>query len=154
NIHAAGDDVAHDKMIDISDATIKSAIGERQVGSLPILTSTLGRNTLGVLPYTVPGVTPTVPFGSGQSDTNLRGNQMSINGSRPSSISFNLDGGDNNDHALNQASAPLPNPDALQQFTIVTTSYQADLGRSSGGVINALIKSGSNDLRGNARYFF
>jgi hypothetical protein len=153
NVHSAGDDAEPAGKIDISSATLKSAIGERQVGSLPILTSSLGRNTLGVLPYTVPGVSPTVPFGSGQSDTNLRGNQMSINGSRPSSVSFNLDGGDNNDYALNQASAPLPNPDALQQFTIVTNSYQADLGRSSGGVINALIKSGTNNLRGNARYF-
>src|SRR5262249_16384600 len=89
NIRAPGNDVTPGNKTDTSNATIKSAIGEHQVGSLPILTSTLGRNTLGVLPYTVPGVAPTVPFGSGQSDTNLRGNQMTINGSRPTSISFN-----------------------------------------------------------------
>src|SRR5262249_52941541 len=153
NVRATGDEVGLGNKIDTGTATLRSVIGERQVSSLPILTSNLGRNTLGVLPYTVPGVLPTVAFGSGQSDTNLRGNQMSINGSRPTSISFNLDGGDNNDYEHNQAAAPLPNPDALQQFTIVTNSYQADLGRSSGGVINALVKSGTNSLRGNARYF-
>jgi outer membrane receptor protein involved in Fe transport len=77
---------------------------------------------------------------------------MSINGSRSSSISFNLDGGDNNDQELNHAASPLPSPDALQEFTVITSNYQADLGRSSGGILNAVVRSGTSKLRGNLRY--
>src|SRR4030095_13285617 len=110
-------------------------------------------NALGVLPFLVPGVSPTTTSGSARSDANRLGSQMSINGSRPSSISFNLEGGDNNDHGLNQAASPLPNPDVLQEFSVITSNYQADLGRSSGGVINAVIKSGTNKYRGNIRHY-
>ena len=138
--------------IDITNATLKYSITNRQVTSLPVFTSDLGRNTLGVLPFLVPGVIPTTTFGSARSDANRLGNQMSINGSRPSSISFNLEGGDNNNDELNQAASPLPNPDALQEITVVTSNYQADLGRSAGGILNAVIKSGTNKLRGNLRY--
>ncbi len=78
---------------------------------------------------------------------------MSINGGRPTSVSFYLEDGDNNDEGLDQAASPLPNPDALRELAIITNNYQADLGRSSGGVLNAVIKSGTNRYSGNLRYF-
>src|ERR1700730_1516602 len=152
DVQAANAIGASDNRIDITNATVKYSITNRQVISLPVFTSDLGRNALGVFPFLVPGVSPTTTLGSARSDANRLGNQMSINGSRPSSISFNLDGGDNNDHELNQAASPLPSPDALQEFTVVTSNYQADLGRSSGGILNALVKSGTSKLRGNLRY--
>jgi len=152
DVQAANSIGASDNRIDITNATVKYSITNRQVISLPVFTSDLGRNTLGVFPFLVPGVSPTTTLGSAKSDANRLGNQMSINGSRPSSISFNLDGGDNNDHELNQAASPLPSPDALQEFTVVTSNYQADLGRSSGGILNAVVRSGTTKLRGNLRY--
>jgi hypothetical protein len=152
DVQAANSIGASDNRIDTTNATLKYSITNRQVISLPVFTSDLGRNALGVFPFLVPGVSPTTTLGSARSDANRLGNQMSINGSRPSSISFNLDGGDNNDHELNQAASPLPSPDALQEFTVVTSNYQADLGRSSGGILNALVKSGTSKLRGNLRY--
>lgn len=144
---------AFENRIDISNATVKHTVTNEQVISLPVLTSTLGRNTLGVLPFLLPGVTPVAPLGSAQADTNRFGHQMSINGSRTSSISFNFEGGDNNDHGLSGSSAPFPNPDVLQEFTILTSSYQADLGRSSGGIVNAVAKSGTTEYHGNGRFF-
>jgi hypothetical protein len=153
DVAAEGQVAGSRNQIDITNATAKYSVTNEQVISLPVLTTTLGRNTLGVLPFLVPGVSPATPFGSAQSEANRRGNQMSINGSRPSSISFNFEGGDDNDHELNQAAAPLPNPDVLQEFTVITSSYQADLGRSSGGIINAVAKSGTSRLGGNLRYF-
>src|SRR5262249_9473270 len=77
---------------------------------------------------------------------------ISVGGSRSSSVSFNIEGGDDNDDEYNQALAALPNPDALQEFTFITSNYQADLGRSAGGVINAAGKSGTAHLRWNGRY--
>jgi hypothetical protein len=144
--------IAPGDRIDITNATTKYTISNQQVGSLPIFTSDLGRNALSVLPFLIPGVSPTTVFGSGRSDTNRFGQQMSINGGRATSISFYLEGGDNNDEGLGQASSPLPNPDVLQEFTLITNNYQADLGRSSGGVLNAVIKSGTRQFAGNARY--
>ncbi|HEY7544122.1 MAG TPA: carboxypeptidase-like regulatory domain-containing protein, partial [Blastocatellia bacterium] len=139
--------------IDITNAAVKYSVSNEQVISLPVLTTTLGRNTLGVLSFLIPGVSPSSAVGSAQAESNRRGNQMSINGSRSSSVAFNIEGGDNNDHEFNASAAPFPNPDALQEFTIVTSSYQADLGRSSGGIVNAVAKSGTSHLRGNLRYF-
>jgi outer membrane receptor protein involved in Fe transport len=137
---------------DVTNATTSYSISNEQVISLPVLTTSLGRNTLGVLAFIVPGVAPATALGPAEPDSNRKGNQMSINGARPTSISFNLDGGDNNDHELNQALGPLPNPDALQEFTILTNNYQADTGRSLGGVVNAVVKSGTNDFAGGLRY--
>ncbi|MEW6209813.1 MAG: carboxypeptidase-like regulatory domain-containing protein, partial [Acidobacteriota bacterium] len=139
--------------IDITNAAVKYSVSNEQVISLPVLTTTLGRNTLGVLSFLIPGVMPSSPVGSAQADSNRRGNQMSINGSRSSSVAFNLEGGDNNDHEFSRSASPFPNPDALQEFTIVTSSYQADLGRSSGGIVNAVAKSGTTEIKGNLRYF-
>ncbi len=135
-------------------ATVKHSITNEQVVSLPILTSTLGRNVLEVLPYIVPGVVPATQLGPARGEVNQRGGEMSVNGSRATSVGFSLEGGDNNDHEFNHAAAPLPNPDALQEFTVITNNYQADVGRSSGGVIDAAIKSGTSRHHGNGRYIF
>jgi hypothetical protein len=136
-----------------TDPTRGYAIGSKQAVSAPILTGDFGRNSLSVLPFLVPGVSPTSVFGSGRSDTNRFGNQMSISGGRPTSISFYLDGADNNDDARDQAASPFPNPDALRELSVIPANYQADMGRSSGGILNAVVKSGGNDFNGNLRYF-
>ncbi len=139
--------------VDISNATVKHSVTNEQVVHLPVLTTTLGRNTLGVLSFLIPGVSPATYLGVANPDSNRFGHQMSVNGSRPTSISFNLETGDNNDQENNRSVSPFPNPDALQEFTIVTNNYQADLGRSSGGIVNAVVKSGSQTYQGNLRYF-
>lgn len=156
--------------IDITDATTRYTITNKQVERLPVLTTLFGRNTLGALAFAAPGVTlssqpgsrvissqqlatnPISGFDLGLLQASRLGNQISINGSRPHSISFSLDGGDNNDHELSQAASPLPNPDALQELAIITGSYQADLGRSSGGIINGVVRSGTGSYRGNLRH--
>lgn len=140
---------AETNRIETTDATVKHSITNEQVLGLPVLTSTAGRSVLNTLPFLAPGVVSNTVSGEGGS----RGEQISINGSRPSSVSFNFEGGDNNDHEGNRAASPLPNPDALGEFTIVTNNYKADLGRSSGGVINAVTKGGTNEFHGNLRYF-
>ncbi len=152
-VQASGSVSIETNRVDITNAAVKYSVTNEQVISLPVLTTTLGRNTLGVLSFLIPGVSPSSAAGSAQADSNRRGNQMSINGSRPSSVAFNLEGGDNNDHEFSSSASPFPNPDALQEFTIVTSSYQADLGRSSGGIVNAVAKSGTTQVTGNLRYF-
>jgi hypothetical protein len=153
NVHArmgAGTDANH---IDITSATLRYSVDSRQIGTLPVWSTALGRNSLGVFPFLVPGVSPITPGGTADASVNRLGSQMAINGARSTSVSFNLDGGDNNDYELNRAAAPMPNPDAIQEFSIATNAYQADQGRGSGGIVDATIRSGTSQYHGGLRYF-
>ena len=60
-----------------------------------------------------------------------------------------LDGGDNTSSLRNYGS-PVPNPDAIQEFRVVTNNYSAESGRSVGAIVNVVTKSGTNDFHGSA----
>lgn len=83
--------------------------------------------------------------GQGRGDFNA-------NGLRAEQNNFILDGVDNNSNQvdfLNGASFVVkPPPDALQEFKVQTSDYDAEFGHSAGAVVNASIKSGTNDLHG------
>src|SRR5262249_48843666 len=90
----------------------------------------------------------TVPTG-GQS----RGTaDFSANGARPLNNNFLLDGVDNNSYVLDLQSfstqSVAPSIDALQEFKVQNNNFGAEFGRYGGAVINATIKSGTNDLHG------
>ena len=146
----ASSDVNH---IDITSATLKYSIQSRLLSALPVWSTSLGRNSLGVLPFLVPGVNPVSSVSIADASTNRLGSQMSINGARPTAISFNLDGGENNDYELNRAAGPMPNPDAVREFSVATNAYKADQGQSSGGIVDAAIRSGTNRFHGGVRHF-
>src|SRR5258708_26254453 len=63
------------------------------------------------------------------------------------SVNYYLDGGTNMTGLRNTGNIP-PNPDAVQEFRVITNSYSAEYGRFAGGVINILTKSGTNQLHG------
>ena len=77
---------------------------------------------------------------------------ISVNGLRGISNNYMLDSGDNND-VLGGTAAIVPNPDALEEFTVQTSNFSAEYGRNMGAVINAITKSGTNSLRGSAYDF-
>jgi len=77
---------------------------------------------------------------------------FSANGNRTRDNNFLLDGVDNNETWLNSVIV-FPSPDALQEFKVQTSTYSAEFGRSSGGVVNIQIKSGTNTLHGSAFEF-
>ena len=58
-----------------------------------------------------------------------------------------LDGGSNNDHYSNGPN-PMPNPDALQEFSVQTNSFSAEYGRNVGAIVNAVTRAGTNDYHG------
>jgi outer membrane receptor protein involved in Fe transport len=64
---------------------------------------------------------------------------VSVNGTRANSTNYVLDGAQNNDHYSN-APNPMPNPDALQEFSVQTNNFSAEFGRQAGGVVNAITK--------------
>jgi hypothetical protein len=81
------------------------------------------------------------------------GNPFSVSGQRSESMTFLLDGADNNDFLGNNI-VVNPNPDAVAEFKILTNNYTAEYGRTSGGIVNQVIKSGTNDIHGSAFEFF
>src|SRR5262249_9696069 len=111
-----------------------------------LIATITGRSILESLPLFLPGISPA--FSSG-----FRGEGLVVNGARPLSNSFSIEGGDNNDYELNRAAAPFPNPDALQEVTVLTINDRADAGGAAGAVIDATVKPGTNKLHGNLRYF-
>src|SRR6185437_10659583 len=72
---------------------------------------------------------------------------VSINGARGNGTNFVLDNASNNDLYTNIA-APFPNPDAIQEVSVQTSTFDAQYGRGVGGVVNAVTRSGSNELHG------
>jgi hypothetical protein len=81
------------------------------------------------------------------------GNPFSVSGQRSESMTFLLDGADNNDFLGNNIVVD-PNPDAVAEFKILTNNYTAEYGRTSGGIVNQVIKSGTNQIHGSAFEFF
>ena len=73
--------------------------------------------------------------------------RLSTNGTESRQASFRLDGTNHTDSYFQQ-NQPFPFPDALQEFSIQTSNYSAAQGASAGAVVNAVTRSGTNNLHG------
>src|SRR5216117_2120945 len=126
-----------------------SVIDQRKIVELPLN----GRdyNQLALLS---PGVLPGTPR---LAAVNFKG-VLNVNGNRTFNNVFLLDGVDNisysNSFRGENVQLVQPSIEALQEFKIQTNAYSAEFGRSSGAVVNATIKSGSNTVRGSVYEFF
>ncbi len=84
------------------------------------------------------------------------GDQLSIAGARPTQNSYRLDGAIVNDYSNAGPGSVLGKNlgvDAIQEFTVLTSNYSAEYGFTSGGVINAITRSGTNAFHGSAFNF-
>src|SRR5688500_6297083 len=95
------------------------------------------------LAATIPGV------GLGFHSDPTKSSQFSpqINGGNGRNVNYQIDGGDNNDDTVGGLLQNFP-LEAIQEFNFVTQRFKAEYGRSNGGVMNIVTKSGTNDLRG------
>ena len=99
-----------------------------------------------------PGVAPS----RRTSDSGGPGTKLVMGGNRPSQVSFLLDGSDINDANNNTpggAAGVMLGVDTLREFRVLTNGYSAAYGRSGGGVVSAVTKSGGNDLHGSVFEF-
>ena len=97
------------------------------------------------------------PFTAGSNRGN-RGfeNEVAINGARPQQNNYRLDGISIEDFANGGAGSVLGGNvgvDAIQEFSVLTSNTSAEYGRTSGGVINAVTRAGSNQFHGSAYEF-
>lgn len=108
-----------------------------------------GRDYLGMLRL-LPGVVDTRNR-EAPGWNNLGG--VNINGSRSGTINLTVDGISNLDTGSMVGPWLAPGLDAISELKVLLTNYQAEYGRSSGGTINAVIKSGTRDFHGGAFFF-
>ena len=123
--------------VETENATVGAVVTGEAIFELPLN----GRNTLDLL-KTQPGVTPTNP------DSGAAGS-YSIGGQRTDSVTYLLDGGNNNSLLGNEVVAN-PNPDAVAEFKVLENNYGAEYGRNAGGIVSIVTKSGTNTLHGTA----
>lgn len=129
--------------VETVNATLGSTVTDRVVQDMPLN----GRNTLDLV-LLQPGVLPA--DNPGNSTTNNSATvAFSISGGRNDSNTFVLDGGVNND-LLNNAVVYNPNPDAVEEFKVLTSNFGAEYGRNGGGIITVVTKSGTNEWHGSA----
>jgi hypothetical protein len=125
-----------------------SVIDQKKIVDLPLN----GRdyNQLALLS---PGVLPGTPR---LASVNFKG-VLNVNGNRTFNNVFLLDGVDNisysNSFRGENVQLVQPSVEALQEFKIQTNAYSAEFGRSSGAVVNATIKSGTNNIHGSVYEF-
>lgn len=107
-----------------------------------------------------PGVTSVRAQASNASTANRGnrgfGNQLSDSGHRPNENTYRIDGININDYSNGSPGSVLGaslGVDAIQEFSVVTTNYTAEYGRTSGAVINAVTRAGTNDVHGSAYIF-
>jgi hypothetical protein len=78
---------------------------------------------------------------------------VTVNGGRGRSNNYSVNGGEANDLFVNLP-AVEPSPDSIEEFRVITNSFDAEYGRNSGAVVNVVTKSGTNNLHGSVYEFF
>lgn len=132
-------------LIDLTSQEIGGNISKDEINDLP----SVNRNYIefvGLLPGVVP-VSSTTSFGA---------DALNVNGQSAASNNFAVDGGNNNDDYLGQGfgSQARTALESVQEFQVLTNQFEAQYGQATGGVVNAITKQGSNQIRGSAFGFF
>jgi len=149
-LDASVDVVGEVPVIEAARSQIAGTIPQAEVQNLPMN----GRNFLD-LALLVPGVSPTNTNSTQlfAETSGVVGQGISIASQRNFSNSFIVDGLSANDDAAGLSGIPF-GVDAIEQFQVVTSGGQAELGRALGGYVNVVTRSGTNRLHGTGYGFF
>jgi outer membrane receptor protein involved in Fe transport len=139
--------IADAPLVDTTSSSLSRVVGQNEVLNLPLVNRDL---------YQLLSITGGVS--SNDASNSLGGPEQltTVNGSSRAqigSVNFQLDGG-NNTAGLRGTGNPAPNPEAVQEFRVITNSYAAEYGRYQAGVVDVVTKSGTNDFHGALYEFF
>ena len=133
---------ANASMVQTQQNTISQVIDQRRIVDLPLN----GRDPTQLI--TISGASINHSDGTNTGSKSFFSSQsIAIAGSAGNETNYLLDGGDNNDSFTN-VNMPIPFPDALEEFSVETSTLPARNGLHPGGVVNAVTKSGTNQWHG------
>ena len=135
--------------VDTQTGTIKATIDAKSIEDLPLV----GRDVRQLLALQQGTIEAGSTFNSNNQSSTIPGApSFVVNGGRGNTVNFLLDGVDNNDPYTN-VSNPYPDPDAISEFSVQVSNFDAEYGRNSGAIVNAITKSGTNHLHGSIYEF-
>jgi hypothetical protein len=125
-------------IIEASSSSVGGVVDVGRIENMP-----LNGRQFANLAATIPGVT----LGYHSDPTKSTQYSPQIGGGNGRNVNYQIDGGDNNDDTVGGLLQLFP-LEAIQEFNFVTSRYKAEYGRSNGGVMNIVTKSGTNSLQG------
>ncbi|HVW87394.1 MAG TPA: carboxypeptidase-like regulatory domain-containing protein, partial [Bryobacteraceae bacterium] len=129
-------------MVETRENAVAQVIDEKRIVDLPLN----GRQPTQLI--VLSGAAVNAPGGGMTGSKNYASSTtISVAGGQANGVNYLLDGGDHNDNATN-VNLPIPFPDALQEFSVQTSSLPARYGLHPGAVVNAVTKSGTNTMHG------
>src|SRR5712691_4860104 len=153
-------------MVETRQTAVSEVIDQRRIVELPLN----GREATQLVILSGAATNPVLVNNDLLSSKNYANGQISssvtisVAGGQENATNYLLDGGDNND-TFSNVNLPFPFPDAIQEFSVQTSTSEARIGVHSGAVVNIVTKSGTNQFHGdafeflrngavNARHFF
>ena len=130
---------ATSEVVETSKTAVATTIDQQRINNLPI-------NERNYLSFAL--TTSTVGRDNGRPIGPAPTTGLNFGGQRGRSNLVQVDGADNTDNSVN-ASRSTVSQEAVQEFQVVTNSFAPEFGRSAGGVVNVVTKSGTNELHGN-----
>jgi len=129
--------------VDVTSSALSEVVDQKRIVELPLN----GRDAAKLSTLVAGMVLTAVDQESGKTIPGAL--RLSTNGTEARQVSFRLDGTSHTDPYFQQ-NQPFPFPDALQEFSIQTSNYSAAQGNSAGAVVNAVTRSGTNEIHGGA----
>lgn len=139
--------VGDSPLVDTASSSLARTVGQNEVLNLPLVNRDL---------YSLLNLTGGVSDNTNSNSLGGPEQLTTINGSgkaQMGTVNFQLDGG-NNTAGLRGTGNPAPNPEAVQEFRVLTNGYAAEYGRYSAGVVDVVTKSGTNVFHGAGFDFF
>jgi Carboxypeptidase regulatory-like domain/TonB dependent receptor len=127
------------ELVETSKTAVATTVDQQRIDNLPI-------NERNYLSFAL--TTSTVGRDNGRPIGPAPTTGLNFGGQRGRSNLVQVDGADNTDNSVNAARSTV-SQEAVQEFQVVSNSFAPEFGRSSGGVVNVVTKSGTNEFRGN-----
>lgn len=134
-------------LVEAASTSLFRVVGQNEVLNLPLVNRDL---------YSLLNITGGVTSNEASNSLGTPEQLTTISGSQRAQVGavyFQLDGG-NNTAGLRGTGNAAPNPEAVQEFRVITNGYAAEYGRYAGGVVDVVTKSGTNRYHGAAYEFF
>jgi hypothetical protein len=135
-------------LVDTTSTQLGAVVNNRSVNELPLN----ARDTYQFLQLQ-PGVQSQLGSSGGTFYGSDDAGAVSVNGGRGRANNFSVNGGDANDQFVNLPTIQ-PTPDAIEEFRVISNTFDAEYGRNSGAVVNVVTKSGTNQLHGDIYEYF